>query len=559
MRRAFGPRRVSIETPAKATAEATTKQAEPARWSRRRTVLHRYGGWLFLLLAAASVCCSLFGLRQLAAAGLVDEHSLKAQLVAWLVAGGLWVLALLALFLHRSKDTTHAQRASYGSVLLLCALGLLPRLYALPLPVTHSPDIYRYIWDGAVQRAGHNPYLDPPAAVRYADVQRAQPEAFSRINHRHLPTIYPPMAQHALHGSARLGSPDENVAVAILRWKTLCGLAELALWLVLAGLLHQRSIDLRWLALWLLCPLPAVEIWLNGHLDILGVLFLGLTLLLWPDREGRLKKATIGKTLLSGAAFSLALLVKPLAGVVLPAVLRFSRRRTALWASAGVLTAVLVWLPYRQAGLQVTPSLGEYGRRWRSNDGAFAVLQTVSETVTEIIYRPPYWNPWRVPALARLISGRDRATVWPDELAGFLARLASGLALLWLLRLCIERRLSAPRTGLLLLTGYALLTPVLHPWYLLWPLLLTPLWRQAAWPAVLLCALAPLAYLPLLDELRGLPHRESSLPRLFEHGAAWLSLGLCWRSLHQGLIESAADGLGDGTGTPPGEEDGPAG
>ena len=546
---------MSIETP----ADAAPHPVEPARWARCRAVLHRQGGRLLLLLGAASVCCTVLGLRQLAVVSLVDEQALKAQLVAWLVAGGLWVLALLALSRHRSTDTTHAQRASYGSVLLLCALGLLPRLYALPLPVTHSPDIYRYVWDGAVQRAGHNPYLDPPAAARYADVQRAQPEAFSRINHRHLPTIYPPRAQHALHGSAKLGSPHENVAVAILRWKTLCGLAELALWLVLAGLLHQRGIDLRWLALWLLCPLPAVEIWLNGHIDILGVLFLGLTLLFWPDREGRIQRIASARTLLSGAALALALLVKPLAGVVLPAVLRFSRRSAVLWASAGVLAAVLVWLPYRQAGVQVTPSLGEYGRRWRSNDGAFAVLQKVSETVTEIVYRPPYWNPWRVPALARLISGRDRATVWPDELAGFLARLASGLALLWLLRVCIERQLSAPRSGLLLLTSYALLTPVLHPWYLLWPLLLTPLWRQVAWPALLLCALAPLAYLPLLDELRGLPHRESSVPRLFEHGAAWLALALCWRSLRQGLIESTADGLGDGAGAPPGEGDGPAG
>lgn len=538
---------------------------------------HRLSSLLFLLLCVASAACHLAGLRWLSRIDIPPDRALRAQLLYWLAAGGLWLLSLLLLSWQQWQWPGASQRLLRWLLPVLLALGLLMRVAALPLPVTHSQDIYRYVWDGAVQRAGLNPYLGPPASASYREIQREQPEVFARINHRHLPTIYPPMAQRVLALSSQRGARGEPVAAAVHRWKRLCGLAELGLLLLLAGLLHRRKIELIWLSAWLLCPLPILEIWLNAHLDVLGVLFLALALLAWPPRRHRPSQVAAdaapasaedalphaagdvqpgwARLWLGGAALALSLLVKPLAGVVLPALIGVSRRNLVRWTGAGLLAAFLIWLPYRHAGLQVTPSLGEYGRRWRSNDGAFAVLQQVSEGLTAVIYRPPYWDPWRIPALARMVSGRDRATVWPDELAGFLARALSGLALLWLLRWCVQRRFSASQTGLLLLTGYALLTPVLHPWYLLWPLLLAPLWRRAAWPVWVLCALAPLAYLPLIDELRGLPHHEAIGPRLIEHGSAWVALALCWRSLRQGLIASEAGAAGEGPGAGTGVAD----
>ena len=532
--------------------------------------LRRAGSWFFFPLCICAVGCHIAGLQRLQAVRLAKDQALAGQLIFWLLAGGLWFLALLALALRRTSSQSFGGWRSWAALSGLAGLGLLMRLWALPLPVTHSQDVYRYLWDGAVQRAGQNPYLDPPAAARYADVQREQPEVFASINHRHLPTIYPPAAQHMLSLSARLGKRGEDTGTAARRWKLLCGGAELLLWLVFAGLLRRQRIDLRWLSLWLLCPLPAIEIWLNGHIDVVGVLLLGLAVWAWPEpapkpateaqaedvEDQEAAKREPGPSMqpalaicaaACGAALSLAALVKPLAVVVLPGLRRLSRRAIVIAAAAGLLAAVVAWVPYCQAGLRVTPSLGEYGRRWRSNDGAFALLQQTSEVLTAIAYRPPYWAPWRIPALARWVSGRDRATVWPDELAGFLARALSALALGALLRLCIVRRLSAARAGLVLLSGYALLTPVLHPWYLLWPLLLAPQWRRAAWPVLVLCALAPLAYVPLIDELRGQPHREAAWPRLIEHGGAWLAVLWCRHELVQGLMASSAVAPDPGT------------
>lgn len=432
---------------------------------------------------------------------------LSAQLVAWLLAGLCW-LATLAL-LHRMQKSPR--------LVYIVVLGLLMRLPALFFPTVHSGDIYRYLWDGRVQAAGLNPYAGPPDAAPYVGVKAAHPELFARINHRELPTIYPPAAQNLF----RLAETPQ-------RWRLLCAGAELVLWL----LLWLSCSDRRWLTIWILSPLPAIELWLNGHLDGFGVLLLlaGLLVLRRSSGGSALPGAWVLSTGLAGALLSLSVLVKPLSLAVVPGVvqtLRGAERRRSLIGlllAGALLSAALAWWPYRAAGLSVTPSLGEYGRRWRVNEGAYAILQGAAESAVAIAYKPPYYQPWRLPRLARLINGRGRDTVWPDELAGFLARAGAAAALLGLLAIGLRRRLPPEHQGLLLLSGYALLTPALHPWYLLWPLVLAPLWLPAALPILLLAALAPLAYLPLPVEWAGGGHHESTWVRLCEHGPAWAAV-----------------------------------
>jgi hypothetical protein len=461
---------------------------------------------LFWLLGALTVLCHVAGLFCLVhATGGEAARSvslLKMQLGLWLAASACWLGALWML-----------RRVSTISIVGVALLGLCLRLPALAVPVVHSGDVHRYLWDGAVQRAGLDPYAGPPDAPVYAAVRAAQPEIFARINHRHLPTIYPPMAQLVF---GLLAAGQCGIDAALLRWKAACGAVEIMLWLVLLALLRREPGDngetRRWFALWALSPLPAIELWVNGHLDGIGLLLLAGALLFLKRRAS-----------VSGALLAAAFLIKPLAAAVVPGLWasRPSRRVILTWVAGAIIAAVLIWVPYRRAGVQVMPSLGEYGRRWRSNDGAHALLQRGAEALVRVAYEPPYYEPWQHKGLARIITGRDRDTVWPDELSNFLSRGASFALLFALLFAGLYFRLSPSRMALLLLSGYALLTPTLHPWYLLWPLLFATLWRSAAAPVLLLCALAPLAYWPLLDEWRGLPHHETVWARLAQHGAAW--------------------------------------
>jgi hypothetical protein len=322
---------------------------------------------------------ALFHLGGLAALRGLDWHStdssvvtaagrrLLLQLGLWLVAGLFW-LGLLG-WLYRQQSRQGQPLGGTAGLIGVALLGLLMRLPALALPQpVHSGDIYRYLWDGAVQQAGDNPYLGPPGAPVYAAVAQTRPTLYARINHRHLPTIYPPTAQLIFAAAAQLrgqpaagASDGQWLTTAQQQWRWLAAASEVLLWLVLWRLLRPRSGppgspptdepaegQQHWLALWLLCPLPAIEIWLNGHLDCFALLLLGLTLL-----AQRWRRQGSG-ALIAGGLLGLALLVKPLAAALLPG--QLAQRRPLLLRLGGGLVVALL--------LVFTPCFSAAAKRW---------------------------------------------------------------------------------------------------------------------------------------------------------------------------------------------------
>ena len=63
---------------------------------------------------------------------------------------------------------------------------------AMDKGVRPQDDVYRYVWDGKVQRAGVNPYRFAPDAPQLSALRDTD---WARINNRSLPTIYPPLAE----------------------------------------------------------------------------------------------------------------------------------------------------------------------------------------------------------------------------------------------------------------------------------------------------------------------------------------------------------------------------
>src|SRR5574338_503289 len=89
-------------------------------------------------------------------------------------------------------------------------------------------------------------------------------------------------------------------------------------------------------------------------------------------------------------------------------------------------------------------SLGEYGRRWRANDGAFALLYAGAEAVVaHTDYRGRVEK--KDSSWFRFITGRERDTIFPDEVANFAARAAAALLLLGAAGLAFWKRLPALR------------------------------------------------------------------------------------------------------------------
>ncbi len=71
-------------------------------------------------------------------------------------------------------------------------VAILLRLVALPL--TPSDELFRYQWDGKVQRAGLNPYLIAPSDSQLDGLRRDFPEAV-KINHPEMPAAEAPGAE----------------------------------------------------------------------------------------------------------------------------------------------------------------------------------------------------------------------------------------------------------------------------------------------------------------------------------------------------------------------------
>ena len=367
--------------------------------------------------------------------------------------------------------------------IIVVVLALAMRLPAWLSPPAHSDDAHRYLWDGRVQRAGINPYLYPPDAPELASLRD---ENWSAINNRQLPTIYPPLAQ-LLFSAA----PSPSL------WKVIVALADLGL----VALLMMWLGDPRRALVWAWCPLAAIELGVDAHVDGIGILFLMAALA--SKRRGW-----------AGALLGASASIKLLALGLLPG-LR-SRRAVVAFAAVGLLSA----LPFVAAGPRLVGSLGEYGRRWRGNDGAFALIHVAAEAA---VAHSDFKGRVEIPGSRwlRLITGRDRDTIFPDEMANFVARAAAGL--LWLLAagLAFSARLPPLKFAEVVLGAFLLLTPILHPWYVLWMVPLVAVGGSPAWLA--LAALAPLGYEPLARWLSGGVWQDAIWTRALEHG---LTVGL---------------------------------
>lgn len=90
--------------------------------------------------------------------------------------------------------------------LIIIGTGIIARLILIPAQPVVENDFYRYLWDGAVTANGFNPYEYSPKEALNENTEREVPEILKQlaeesgeiihgINHPHIRTIYPPVAQ----------------------------------------------------------------------------------------------------------------------------------------------------------------------------------------------------------------------------------------------------------------------------------------------------------------------------------------------------------------------------
>jgi len=417
---------------------------------RARSFLAALGG-----LVLAAVAAGLGG--PLADARIAFPLGYGLAAVAWLVA------------LRSAEGLPDARWVRVavvgGAIALRAALVL--------APTELSDDVDRLVWEGGLVLEGKSPYAAAPDSPERAAERERWAAVYARMNHTDVPAAYPPLAQlacAAVVGAA--GGPaagEGRRAAAALR--VALALADLAVLLPLAALLRRRGLGFARAVAWAWCPLVVLEFAGGAHLDALGILLLVSALALAvPSGDGASGGAPARPGLAIVAA-ALGGMAKLLPAALVPFLARAHPRPARAWAlAAGAALATALPLVLLEGGARgALAGLGEYAFRWEASPLVHRLVQSPLEAFL------PADESWSDPRrLARAVA----ALAW------------GGLAVLaW------RRRLDPVASARLLVGGFLVLTPTLHPWYVAWFVPFLALGRSAAFSW--LVAAAALLYAPV--------------------------------------------------------------
>ncbi len=416
-------------------------------------------------------------------------------LVGLLGAAGLAYLAV-AVALPR-LEAGGAQTTGWPLVWVV-VVGLLLRLLLWPSGVILEDDLYRYLLDGALVVHGYNPYAWSPQAVMAAQepalagVVAASEGLVADVNHPHLRTLYPPVAQ-AFFALSYLIEPW---SVAAWRGVLLAAdLCSLALGLALLGAMGRSPL---WVALFWWNPLYVHLVFNTGHME--GVLV--------PFLLGGLLLAIHHRPLAASVALAAATLVKFWPALLLPLVLRPLTLGRQL-QGAGLFAAIVAvgLIPQALAGLDRGAGLRAYTLYWRNNSPLFANAVEGMEALLA---------PWGIgPATAHSAV----------RLLCAVAALGLALAVAWRPPRCPA---DWGRKFALVAAGTFFFSPAKFPWYGAWFIPLLPL--APWWPLLLLTPLLSLYYLRFALDSAGLGVWFDRAVVYVEYAPVWLALAIvAWR------------------------------
>jgi rSAM/selenodomain-associated transferase 2 len=340
---------------------------------------------------------------------------------------------------------------------LVFLLAIAARSIFLIYPVGN--DLYRYVWEGYIQKFGVNPYRLAPDNPALAEIAHTGLQAvWENINHKDYTAIYPPLSLLLFRCLAAFNPDPFFFKFCFIGF-------DLGVIVVLALICRLRRVPLSRLLLYAANPLVIVYTTGEGHLDVVQVFFLCLGLYILSRGHAATAFFMIG----------LSVMTKYLAVVALP----FLITRKNWKASLACLLPAGLFLLYRDAGWHFFHSLRRFGMNLHYNDSLASLLRFLLP------------EPLAVPAAGLLLAGMLAwiFLVVPEKLQS--AYLAIGVALLCL--------------------------PTLHPWYLIMIAPFLVFYPSAAW--IYLQAAAALTFPVLAVEQATGIFQEIHWIKLIEYGS----------------------------------------
>ncbi|MEM7164029.1 MAG: hypothetical protein AAF581_01120 [Planctomycetota bacterium] len=314
------------------------------------------------------------------------------------------------------------RKAAAVSLSTIFVVGVLLRAVFLGHDPLLSDDVYRYLWDGRVQVAAGQPYGIAPADPRLDHVEELWDDHVRElVNHPEIPTVYPPLLQLLYAGVAHVGG-------GLVLWRVVLLLFDMGIAVVMVRALRSRGRNPCWVVLYLWHPLPIIETFWSAHAEGVAVFFLLVAV----------TALQLGRGIVGAVALALGGVAKLLPFGLVP----FLVRRFG-WTMVLIvgLAALVPMIPYVDVDWSAaTEGLDKYAEGWYFNDVLYRFL-----------------------GYAIGIDPEDR-TLTSTQILRKSMQAAWVVVCLW-----AAWRLRDPfRAALWVTAAFVVLTPTLHPWYLLW-------------------------------------------------------------------------------------------
>lgn len=267
-----------------------------------------------------------------------------------------WILAFIPYFAGCAFVlTTKPLRGRWLWVEIACILlgAICFRVLFISSPPGLSRDVWLYLWNGRVIAHGYSPYLYAPGNPVLAHLRNI---VFANARYRNQTANYPPGAE-IFFVLGYLLSPQNLTGI-----RGLFCLLDIITCVALTWLLFKRGHDPRQAILYAWCPLPIIEFAMEGHSDVIAVMFVMLAL-----ASANAEATRTRNRVLTGYFIGMATLARFYPIVLLPA---FIQRRDWKLLLTTAITIFLGYLPFLILGHgQVLGFFLSYASEYSGNDG----------------------------------------------------------------------------------------------------------------------------------------------------------------------------------------------
>ena len=240
------------------------------------------------------------------------------------------------------------------AVVVIIIIGGFARLLFLAYPAGN--DVFRYIWEGYIQNLGFNPFVFAPTHPALADIARGDiHQIWQQINHPDLSAAYPPLALLLFRLLAGLNPAPFFFKIVMIGF-------DIGVMVVLTLMIRHRSVNPSRLILYAFNPLVLLYIAGEGHMDVIQLFFLLLSLYLILC-----KKHHFSGFLMLG----LAVVSKYFALLAWPFLVSAENRLK----SVAVLMPLALYIPFMDAGSGIFQSLGIFADNYHYNDSIAMVIR----------------------------------------------------------------------------------------------------------------------------------------------------------------------------------------